>query len=271
MTENYEQVLSIWGKSLAADFLQYDIGMGSHLTGDQLSAFSQDLETAIMSDNGDEIISVINRIADEKIDAEAQNAANAPKDSPEGRLHDVMMSNPNFRAGIERIDIEKADDIRAQSGSTANAIESGNIAERALESEVMKDIDRKYREEFVPLAEKTINAVPSTNAAVRQMGLALLTQGELISAGLTNMGEGVKVQALQMAYSTNELSNIYKVLRQDKIEESSEKKAHAMQQVNSYVDDVDTATSNVEGVILAIANIDEAQSNTPLRLELFDY
>ena len=271
MTENYEQVLSIWGKNLATDFLQYDLGMGSHLTRDQLGAFSQQLETAIMSDNGNEIIDVMSRIADEKIDIEAQNAANAPKDSPEGRFHDVMMSNPNFRAANERIDIEKADNILAQGRSIANAVESGNIAEQAVASETMKEIDKKYREEFVPVAEQTINAAPSTRSAVNQMVLDLLTQGELISTGLTNMGEGIKVQALQAAYSTNELAGIHQVLRQDRLEELSEKKAHAMQQVNSYVDNVNTATGNVEGVILAVASIDEAQASTPLDLDLFNY
>ncbi len=250
MFENYETVLSGWGKNLATDFLQYDLGLGSQITRDELNEFSQRLEAAILKpeDSGDEILDVVGDIALEKIELEAQNAANAPEGTPERKFHDALAYNPLLRRANDLLGVEKADNIVAQGRSLANAVEAGNVAEKVLESTTINEIDQKYRKDFVPAATDIINAVPTTRAAVTQFTQDLLTQGELISMGFTNLSDLMKAQVLSGTYNTNELTAMHQTMRANRLDEITEKQRSIMQQINSYADDAATAIGTLEAM-----------------------
>ena len=270
MFENYEQVLSGWGKNLATDFLQYDLGMGSHLTKEQLSGFAQTLEAAIIDgDSGNEIVGAVRDIADQKLTLEEQNAANAPEGTPEGKFFDVLQKNPALKRFNRQLGIEKGDTAVKQAGSIANTVESGNIAEKVSENETMLNVDQTFREEFVPTAKKAINAAPSTRAAVNQLVQDILTQSELMSAGLTNLGEGVKAQALMTAYNTNELTGIHQTLLKTEMNRLNDEQNQMKQQINSYLTNTEDALSTLGSV--GDAMVIQTEEQATISTALFDY
>ena len=271
LTENYDQVLTGWGKNLATDFLQYDLGLGSHLTRDELAVFSDRLEAAILNpeDSGNEIASVVGDIALEKLDQEAQNAANAPAGTPERKLQDTLLNNPLLARANKLLGIEKADNIVAQGRSIANAVESGNIAEKVLESETMLNVDKEFRK-FVPEAKKAINLAPSTRAGMNQLVQDLLSQSELLSTGLTNLGEGIKIQALTATYNTNELTAMHQTMLEEQLRGITDKQTQIKQQVNSYLDNTDTAIGTLESMGSTMVTQAKAKA-FPISRELFNY
>jgi hypothetical protein len=272
LSTNYEEIFKTWGKNLFTDFLQYDLGLGTDFSREELQGYIDQVDQIIAGDEDpDKLISVMQDVAAKKAEKNQQALANAPEGSQEYVFEQWMQQNPQIRWMNGALEIAKYNNTVTQGQSMSNLLQSGKIADTQMESDVMDTLNKNVNEVVAPLIRDEAKTAVSTRATIQEVVNALTIYMQQDVDTMTHLSKQLAMQSQQEVYTAQQLNTLVNTLLQEERNRIEEQQTALRQGANKIQTEQDKATDMFVGVGTSMVKAGDSAETDALTFTLFDF